>query len=251
MNCENNQKLFVSLDISSLLYLTLIQLILYKDYCFLILCIRCAAKGTAWTWSCFKHHHRNTLASVSDECYISSDILLPPLYSWCVAVYIFHSLPVLLLFDIRMELRGDILCIDWFVEFTASRKSLRFILLSCLALKRSSLFCNAERRSFKRWWWWECVYVGFWWWWLGTLDCSSVDLVSTDTEADNIAIFCWCGGRDGAWVILSDVVVIFSEVCMCLFADMLNSVDGSAGDIFLLEEVNRLLSDFVMMLVLM
>ena len=44
--------------------------------------------------------------------------------------------------------------------------------------------------------------------------------------------------------------MFFSGVVVSVL-DMLDSVDGTAGDIFLLEEVNRLFSDFVMMLVLM
>ena len=49
----------------------------------------------------------------------------------------------------------------------------------------------------------------------------------------------------------SGVVVIFSDVSLCFFTDMLDSVDGTVGNIFLCEEDNRLFSDFVMMLVLM
>ena len=44
---------------------------------------------------------------------------------------------------------------------------------------------------------------------------------------------------------------IFSEVYVCFFLDILDSVDGTVGNIFLCEEDNRLFSDFVMMLVLM
>ena len=45
--------------------------------------------------------------------------------------------------------------------------------------------------------------------------------------------------------------VVFSEVSVCFFTDMLDSVDGTEGDIFLFEEVNRLFSDFIMVLLLM
>jgi len=239
----------------------------------------CVAKGKALNLElALSISYKSTLASIMLIA-IPCILPMPMLYSWlcllcsiyisrvsCVHENLLHSLPVLLLFDTRIELRGDILLwwIGWFVEFTASRKSLRFILWSFLALIRirSSLFCNVDRRSVKRR---ECVYVGFLGREGGSLDCSSVDVVSMDTGADNIATFCWCDGRGGAWdiffsgrggawdIFFSDggVATIFSEVSVCFFTDMLDSLDGTVGDIFLLEEVNRLFSDFVMMLVLM